>query len=389
MHQASRRIRLHLLVLGLAATAGTAAAAEEHAGPDPVVLHAQLQQIWDSNFDRRQDDVSERQTVGSAGFRVNATPGRQRLTAHASATRYMHDRRDFLDATTYDFGAAWMGEIGSRFDTRLSWDRREWPADRLEFTGKDLIRLTRREATLAYNITPRVALEGSALAADQRHSNNERSRMEYNDRGVSTALSYSTERDSRLALRYTQGDREYPNVPLPEPPDALDYDYMQVELEADWALTSKAMLLGTLGYFNRDGDVNEGSGLFTSWALHWEITDRTRIESGISYTQPPVGDTIDNPSEDLRLYTRAFWQWTPKILLKAEARAAEQSFDGVLDDTPARDERIYSLTPFGLEYAPTDYLTLELEATWHSRESELEFRDYTGETIMVGIRGQF
>ncbi|MCC5810563.1 MAG: hypothetical protein JJU06_09340 [Ectothiorhodospiraceae bacterium] len=387
MLQTTHRALPPVFALALAAVHGTAFA--DVSGPDPLVLHAGLQQIWDSNFDRSQDDVSERQTVGSAGFRVNGSWGRQRLTAQASAARYMHARRDFLDATTYDGGIAWLGEIGSRFDTRLRWHRRERPADRLEFTGKDLIRLTEREATLIYNVTPRVGLEVSALAADQRHSNSERRRMEYNDRGVSSAISYSTERDTRIALRYTQGDREYPNVPPPEPSDALDYDYMQLELEADWALTSKAMLLGTVGYFNRDGDVNEGSGLFTTWALHWEITDRTRLESGVSYTQPPVGDTIDNPSEDLRIFTRAFWQWTPKIQLKAEARAAEQSFDGVLDDTPARDERIYSVTPFGLEYTPTDYLTLELEATWHSRESELDFRDYSGETIMVGVRGQF
>ena len=361
---------------------------------DNLRVAASLKHTWDSNYNREPGSSSEQITEASLGTGLSKTMSRQTLSASIGAARYRHHRRDFLDASLYRWGLGWRGAVGSRMSFGLTWNNRDRLAERVDFVGKDIINLDEKKAALTYTVYTGWALVGGARDAEQTHSNNDRESLDYEEQDYNAGLQYRSGRGSTVTLRYTDGDRRYlhpsggDSIPGVDTGEDLDYDYQRVAFETEWLVTGKTKLTGAIGYFDRDGEVNSGSGLETSIETDWQATDKTNIVVLYSFDQPPVGEDSTNPSEAHSLSASVAWDWTAKITVETAARASFQKFDDTLDRV-ARDEEAYSWTPLVLNYAMTETISARFASGWQKRVSPVEDREYTAEVFSLGLVGQF
>ena len=67
---------------------------------DTLRISASLRQSWDDNYNRSSDARPEEITIAAAGLAFNKKISQQQLSANLGVSRYEHNRRDFLDATT-------------------------------------------------------------------------------------------------------------------------------------------------------------------------------------------------------------------------------------------------------------------------------------------------
>ncbi|WP_148861379.1 hypothetical protein [Marinobacter fonticola] len=380
----------HIAVLLCCATQAVAAAEEEN---DTLSVNADISQTWDSNYNREPGSSSEQITRASLGTGINTTLSRQTLSASLGAARYRHNRRDFLDATLYRGGLGWRGPIGNRLSFALSWSYRDRLAERIDFVGKDVINLDEKNAAVKYAIFSGWALVGGARDAEQTHSNDDRESLDYEERDYSAGLQYTSGRKSTVTLKFTEGDRHYlhpgeGDVPGVDPQDDLDYDYQRMAFETEWQMTGKTKLTGTLGYFDRDGEVNSGNGLETSIQTDWAATDKTDLILIYAFDQPPVGEDSENPSEAHIVSARVAWEWTSKITVETAVRAAFQEYDDTLERV-ARDEKSYGWVPLLLRYQLNNAISVRFVSGWQQRESPIDERNYTAREFSLGLAGEF
>lgn len=357
---------------------------------DPVAFDAAVKHLWDSNYNRTPDGGQEQVTVASVGVRGNHDIRRQQFSGHLGAARHQHDRRDFLDATTYRAGAAWRGEWGPAFRSRLAWSRNDRLVDQADFTGRDIITFDDGKATLVFAPGNNWEFPVFVRRATQTHSNSSQEALDFEDREASAGIRYKSGRRSTVTLQLIQGERDYPNQDRERPDEVdpvadLDFDYSRAELESVWRITDKTQLQGVLGYFERDGEANDGTGGLAGIEGQWQATSKVRFISGYQFREPAVGETSDSPSEVQRLFLEAQWQVTPKVLFGTELGHARQEFDASPAHT-ARSEDSTRWVPLTISYQYSEALELNLDSAWRHRSSPLDERNYTSRELTVGLR---
>ena len=384
--------RLGLSVLCLAILSAGQATAQD----DRFVLGGSVQQEWDSNFNRVSDktddeEVSEQVTVASAFVSANKTISRQRLSARWQFNHYDHQEYGERDATINVGRASWQGEWGSRLSTEVSWLRDAYLVDPLEFDEKDVVRRDDVTVSASYGAGHRLVVGAGVRQGEQTHSHGAQESLNYDDDEAFVELGYKTGVDTLITARYRVGERVYPN-PVLDPerfdeeglPLDRDFDYTQAEIEGVWHASPKTNLSTTLGYFTRDGGVNDGSGYVVAIDANWAITPKVDLSGGYSFKQPAVGETSDSPTEVQSVSVGASWQWTSKISLSTRAAYAELQYDGS-SPGPERDEKYYSVTPLSITYRASDSISLRLNTAWVDRQSPVTYRDYESKQATLGI----
>ncbi|WP_189575290.1 hypothetical protein [Marinobacter zhanjiangensis] len=363
--------------------------AQQSERPDRFRFNADLGHTRDSNYDRLPDDDPEQITTGTVGVRLNQTLSRQDFNARAAVTRYRFDERDELDTSTWTGGLGWQGNIGSRLKPYLSWSQTERLVDRAEFEERDILTDETIRGGLVYSLGPHWNIPVRAQRLEQEHSNDSQTALNYVDEQVSIGASYTSDRNSTAGINLISGDRGYPNQDRTRPEDIperddLDYDYVTVELETNWVVSPKTQLEGRLGFFERDGEANDGSGGYALVEARWKPTYKTGLTTGVQYTEPPIGETSDSPSEIERLYLDLDWQVTPKILLSSGYSWANSSFDGnALRNS--RTEELQVVNPLIARYQMNEALAFYLRSTWVSRSSPLDEREFDATIVKVGL----
>ena len=381
-------LRHAVITLPLLGTAMTVWGAED-AKPDALSADVGVRHTWDSNYDREADGNDERITVAYAGAEVNTDISRQHFSGRIGVARYIHDRRDYLDATGYNGGLAWRGEQGDTFRTLVSWSRKDRPADRIDFIGNDIITYDDKQATLVYVMNTSWEIPLTVREAEQTHDNDSRRTLDYTDKELFTGVRYRSGRNSTVMLRLVNGEREYPNqaTPIPAGQD-LNFDYQRAEVETNWAFSKKTRLTGVVGYFQRDGEVNDGNGLQALLEGNWQASSKTLLTLGYNYDQPPLGEDSENASDTQRVYIGAEWDATPKLSVKTGAKQVWQSFDNTLQ-TSARDETVNVVTPLIVAYQFTDVVGVDLVSAWQKRHSPIASRDYSATELTLELKAEF
>lgn len=367
----------------------TPVAAQEAERPDRFQFNADLGHTRDSNYDRRPDDDPEQITTGSAGVRLNQTLSRQDFNVRASVTRYRFDERDELDTSLWSGGVGWQGQIGNRLRPSLSWSQTERLVDRAEFEERDVITDENTRAGLVYSLGPHWNIPVKAQRVDQEHSNDSQTALDYIDEQISVGASYTSDRNSTAGINLIRGDREYPNQNRARPEDIpergdLDYDYLTVELETNWVVSPKTQLEGRLGFYERDGEANDGSGGYALLEARWKPTYKTRLTTGVQYTEPPIGETSNSPSEIERIYLDLEWQATPKILLSSGYSWANNRFDAT-SLRESRTEELQVINPLIARYQMNDTLGFYFRSTLLDRSSPLYEREFDATIFKLGM----
>ncbi|MFC4261033.1 hypothetical protein ACFOZ5_18585 [Marinobacter lacisalsi] len=364
-------------------------AAQESERPDRFQFNVDLGHTRDSNYDRLPDNDPEQITTGKAGIRLNQTLSRQHFNARAAVTRYRFDERDELDTSIWSGGVGWQGSIGSRFKPSLSWSQTEQLVDRAEFEGRDILTDETVRGGLVYSLGPHWNIPVRAQRVEQEHSNETQTALDYIDEQVSVGASYVSDRNSSAGINLIHGDREYPNQNRTRPEDIpdrddLDYDYWTVELETNWVISPKTQLEGRLGFFERDGEANDGSGGYALIEARWKPTYKTRLTTGVQYTEPAIGETANSPSEIERIYIDAEWQATPKILLSSGYSWSNNRFD-TNTNRESRTEELQVINPLTARYQMNETLAFYLRSTWVDRSSPVDDREFDATIVKVGL----
>lgn len=384
----ARRYHLPMTVAALMCLASPATA-QEPERPDRFQFNADLGHTRDSNYDRLPDSDPEQITTGTAGIRLNQTLSRQEFNARAAVTRYRFDERDELDTSLWSGGLGWQGRIGKRLKPSLSWSQTERLVDRAEFEARDILTDDDIRGGLVYILGPHWSIPLRARRLEQEHSNDSQTALDYIDEQVSVGAFYTSDRYSTAGINLIRGDREYPNQGRTRPEDIpergdLDYDYLTVELETNWVVSPKTQLEGRLGFFNRDGEANDGSGGYAIVEARWKPTYKTRLTTGVQYTEPPIGETSNSPSEVERIYLDVEWQATPKIQLSSGYSWANSSFDANTSRS-ARTEEIQVVNPLIARYEMNETLAFYLRSTWVNRTSPLDEREFDATIVKLGL----
>lgn len=363
--------------------------AQEPERPDRFQFNADLGHTRDSNYDRQPDDDPEQITTGTAGVRLNQTLSRQHFNARAAVTRYRFDERDELDTSTWAGGIGWQGNIGSKLKPSLSWSRAERLVDRAEFEERDILTDETVRGGLVYSLGPHWNIPVKAVRLEQEHSNDSQTALDYIDEQVSIGASYTSDRNSTAGINLIRGDREYPNQSGARPEDIpergdLDYDYLTLELETNWVVSPKTQLEGRLGFYERDGEANDGSGGYALVEARWKPTYKTKLTTGVQYTEPPIGETSNSPSQIERIYFDVEWQATPKILISSGYSWANNGFDAN-SRREARTEELQVLNPLIARYEMNETLAFYLRSTWVERSSPIDDREFDATMVKVGL----
>lgn len=360
---------------------------------DTLRISASLRQSWDDNYNRSADARPEEITIAAAGLAFNKKISQQQLSANLGVSRYEHNRRDFLDATTWRGGAAWIGQLGNALRTRLSWNRYEQPVDRAEFIGKDILTFDHRQASISLVPGNHWRFPAGVRRNALEHSNPGQLAINYEDREAFIGIGYVSNRRSTISLELVRGERDYPRQNLNRPDDIppgadLNYDYINTALSSTWVVTSKTQLEGRVDYFQRDGEVNDGNGSQVSLDGRWKATDKLSLHSGYQFAQPAVGETSDSPSEVQRLFVEAEWQATPKLELATRLSHARLAYD-TQTTLPARTEKGYRWVPLAARYQFTEQFGLTLAGSLLKQQSPVADRDYIAREFSMGMRFQF
>lgn len=364
---------------------------------DLFSIGASVRQLWDSNYERTPEENSEHITMSSAFVSLDKTLSRQRFIARWQLSHYDHAERPDLDATLNEGRITWQGQWGNRLKSRLEWTRDSYPVDRLEFRDKDIVKRDEAHALISYGAGHRLTLGVGGRQAEQTHSNGLREGLDFEEDEGYFEAGYKTGIQSTLFMRVRYGERIYPNqqIGLPvddpdidpgtlEPYEDLDFEYQQAELETVWETSAKTNLTATLGYFNRDGVVNDGTGVLAILEANWAATEKTEFNGGYSYREQAVGETSDSPAGTHTVFVGTQWQWTPKISVGADVNVIRQNYQ---DDSPGpdRDETVYSVAPLQMIYQFSEQFSIRLDTRWIDRDSPLAYRTYTSSQAILGL----
>lgn len=364
---------------------------------DRLSLGASVQQIWDSNYNRTPEAVSDEITVASLSVSLAQDISRQKLRARWNGQAYQHREREDLDANLTEARVGWYGEWGSRLRSELAWSRDEYLVDRLEFFDKDVVRRDDVNARLRYGTGHKLILGVGGRQSKQSHSHWLREGLNFEEDEVFVETSYSTGIKSTITARAKYGERVHPNQRFRIPPPGvdvtpeewelleadLDFDYQQGELELQWVASAKTQITSTLAYFNRDGEINSGSGALAGIQADWELTPKVQLTGGYQLRQPAIGETSDSPSDIHQLYFNASWQWTEKLSLAAGIKASDLRYPSGAPG-PQRDEKQYEVSPLMVNFDLAEAFSLRLNTRWVDRQSPLIYRNYTSEQVSLG-----
>jgi hypothetical protein len=361
------------------------------AAPDRFKLTLGAQEYWDSNFARNANVDSEHYTRTFAALAFNERVSKQRFSLSASGSRYDYAEREDLDANLVEGAASWRSDWSPRIKTAIDWTRDAYVVDRLEFADKDVVTLENLKGQVTLDLSKYWGITLGARQAEQSHSNDLREVLDFDEDEWFAATTYTTANKSSLSLRLRDGERLY-LLPFQEGPDGslrnLDFEYRQLEIEGTWALTRKTQVGFTIGRFKREGDVNEGTGTQALIDLGWAISEKLKLTLSYSQSEPAVGETSDSPS-DVRT-GKALLTWEPSSKWQFSMAASHSNLSYLArPTTPARDEKITSISPLVMTYRFSDRLNFHIDSQWVDRESPLLYRDYDYALATVGFNFSF
>ena len=150
-------------------------------------------------------------------------------------------------------------------------------------------------------------------------------------------------------------------------------------------MSQKTSVTGTLGQLERMGIINDGSGNVAAMTVKWEASPKFLIESGYSFNQPAVGETVDAPFQIQTYFIAARWDLTSKITVNSKGTYVERRYEG-LDGELERIEALTILAPLVISYEPYRFVNITLDTGWRDNKSPRIDREYSSYQSALSIK---
>jgi hypothetical protein len=345
-------------------------------------------QIWDGNFFRNPEEISEQIRLLSAGIGLSANVSRQKFSARWRVRSYQHVNNEQLDETFQDGAARWNGAWAGDFTTNVEWVRDSYLVDRWEAAESDVVAKDDAKFSITRGAQNRFSFKVGARDTNQKHSSELREEFNYHEKEAFAGVTYKTPSYSTLSLFYRAGDRTYVDRLVEDPESNFDFDYRQVDLENVWKISDKTTSTITISRFSRKGVLNDSVGDYALLDLSWDATPKIQWHAGYSYKRPALGETIDLPSTVQTGFISASWDVTSKLELTSRFERLLRDYNRP-DELFVRTESQYNIIPLALTYQFSEAVTVKLDSSWRKNESPIPVRQYKSAQVVLGLAVRF
>jgi hypothetical protein len=346
---------------------------------------------WSSNVYDLPDNVrppggrEDGHVTVQAGSALDYMFSRQSLELDAQARRDDYDTFKLLNHTDYSLRGGLNWVLGPRLTGVAQVARARTMVQFLDTTNATQLLIdtqTLGEASVAWQLLPRWAVEGSGLRRTEDSPRPEAPSLTLHESVGQATVRYSGVTGFKFGLRgeYRRGDFE--NL---QPGDSGMYHQKTGEVTAQYA-DPRSTLSGALGYTVRDLNVQSGHVAGTTGELSYQrrLTGKTEMQFEfvrvISTYINSAGSELDTSAK-----ARLKWQATRRIGLEATYSWTHGDFTGQQSGfgDAARTDRFQD-TRITLEYRALSWLSILPYAQFEDRHSTIPV--YAFSSNVVGIR---
>jgi len=347
-------------------------------------------QLWDSNFFRDPDEIaiSEQVTVLTAGINVATSISRQQLSARWGARSYQHKENEQFDETFQAGFARWNGAWAGDFTSNLEWSRDSYLVDRWEADESDVVARDTAKFAITKGRDNRFSFQVGGSQSNQHHSNDQFTKLDFDDREGFAGVTYKTPSLSTLTLRYRSGDRVYDDLSELDPTRDYNFKFDQLEFENVWKISSKTSSTVSFTRFKRNGVLNNSTGDYATLDFSWDATPKIQWRAGYTYKEPALGETIDLPTTIQTGFVSFSWDFLSKLSVSSRLEKVLRDYRNEGEEVPRKESQI-NISPLVITYAMNDSLNFKLDTSWRRNESPKADRAYETSQASLGMTFRF
>jgi exopolysaccharide biosynthesis operon protein EpsL len=347
-------------------------------------------------FKTNGNEESENITTVFAGLRFNKQYSLQRFKLDATVSNYNYSNNDYLSFTGKNYDAAWYWSLTPKLTGTISADRSESLNNFIDTRNASVrnTRVTQNQVFLA-DFAPGGGWHLLAGLSRNTLKNSETFNQiaDFSANALDVGAKYEFKSGSSITLMNHVRKGRFDDRPISQA-SLLDSGYKEreYEMKLDWLVTAKSQLNFVASYLNRDHD-------------NFSSRDYSGLQAGLSYSWAPTAkiklvlaansrlDTFQSNTNDFTR-TNSFsispsYDITEKIKLRGGFNVSERNFKG--NGISQSDGRVDDLRSFsiGVDWLPTNYLTLGLTIQKTNQDSTVESFEYDDTTATASANLMF
>lgn len=364
---------------------------------DTVNFVAGVSRQHDNNvFKTKNNTESENITSTYAGVRFNKQYSLQRFRANATITNLDYQNFDYLNFTSKSYDAAWLWALTPKLTGIISADRSESLNDFNDFRNSS-VRNTRVTQNQQFQADFAPGGGWHLIAGVSRNTLKNSATFnqvsDFSANSLDVGLKYDLSSGTSITMMNHARKGSYDDRAISQAA-LLDNGYKEREHEVrlDWLVSAKSQLSFVASYLSRDHD-------------HFSTRDYSGMQGGVTYSWAPTAkikllvamqSNLAAFQSNENSYTRTHifsitptYDFSEKIKLRAGLSMSERNFegDGVVA-SQGREDEIKSAS-LGIDWSPTNYVTLGLNLQKSSQDSNIVGLDYDDTTVSASANVLF
>lgn len=371
---------------------------------DNLQFSARHETSYDSNLfriapgRRPNSDKSDTINATTLGVKYDKEYSLQRIELEASLVHRRYRNFSYLDFSALDYRTVWNWSATQHLRGTL-FATRQTRANSYADVSNIGLRNLREEDILGF--TGELDL-GRALrlvgGLGQRRLSNEQVVLQDRDsrvRTVSGGLRYVYPSGSYVGYGYKLSRGAYLNhIPNSSETGPVDFDQTEHELAANWALTGKTSVRGSVSYLSRkhiDAPQRDFSTPLAEILVRWSPTGKVVIDAGLERAFIASQTDYASYAVGSRFSLRPTWNATAHLSVRMQLEYFDQEYKGALDPAAlfTGREDATRLARIALDWRPQEALLFTLQLQAEKRASNFNSFDYTTHGASLSARLRF
>jgi hypothetical protein len=358
-----------------------------HASAGDASVQFEYSVLHDANFLRAQNAQEETISLAAMGLIGELNVSKQQLKAALKFNQLNYEINQDLNSSYILGGVDWQGQIGKKILIDAVISRDAYAVDPLEYQKKDIVSKNEFLARVGYGTRENLSFWMGGSEVDQTHSAIEREILDFEQQALFVEMVALNGRGLEHRLKFAEGERRY-KTGLSSLGEAIDFDYRQASYEVIWVKnTTNQLSLGVVR-FDRQGEVNNDTGMLWNSKWLWQVTPKVSMRLGFELNEPAAGEEIETPSKLKDSNVALRWQIASHWALETNFLHSKQKYITQLT-LVERDEIWERWRPLVIAYSSGDRFSARLETELYKRQSNTGFRDYEGEKINLTLMLHF